>query len=109
MKVDQTPLQLQAQLQRQLQGQIQTEQNAQDRTAARSTVRTPYDGAKQDGTGRSLVAREKLSSEEEIQAAQQKVQSLAGTTTREAPLGRVSARQEEERRQPLGQIIDIRV
>ncbi|WCL54456.1 hypothetical protein [Gimibacter soli] len=109
MKVDQTPLQLQAQLQRQLQGQIQTDQNAQDRTAARSTVRTPYDGAKQDGSGRALVARDKLSSEDELQAAKQKVQALTGTSTREAPLGRVSAKQEEERRQPLGQIIDIRV
>jgi len=107
MKVDQTPLQVQAQLQRQLQGQVENRQ-AQPKLPA-VVSRSPYDSAKDAGNGKGLQSRDRLSSDSEIQAAQDKVQELTGLPKREAPLGRTSEKQEVERRQPLGQIIDIRV
>ncbi|MCK0069991.1 hypothetical protein [Kordiimonas laminariae] len=50
-----------------------------------------------------------LSTPQELEAAQQRVAEETGVPLREAPVGRLSVQQEQERNQPLGQIIDIRV
>lgn len=71
--------------------------------------------ARQDdsGTNRQLPVKrssrnDDLSSQQELDAAQERVNEVAGNS-REAPIGRTSTLQNELRNQPLGQIVDIRV
>jgi uncharacterized membrane protein len=107
-------------VQAQLQAQLQAGKN-NARPSDSNQAQRPKDvieeriQARRDesGTSRQLPVKRStrnvdLSSPQELDAAKARVSDVAGNN-REAPVGRTSARQNELRSQPLGQIIDIRV
>lgn len=109
---------LQAQLQAQLQASksgIRVGGNRTDLTPRPSDVIEERIKARGDerNDNRQLPVKQSnrsndLSTPQELESAEKRINQVAANN-REAPTGRTSARQNELRNQPLGQIVDIRV
>ncbi|MBL4836299.1 MAG: hypothetical protein JKY34_01870 [Kordiimonadaceae bacterium] len=111
---------LPAQLQAQVQGNRGTQAAGQSSVNARPRPQDIVDDrvnnrlAQETQNRRQLVKRDSrvdnLSSAQELEVARTRIEAVAGNSNnREAPVGRISARQTALRNQPLGQIVDIRV
>jgi len=109
---------LQSQLQVQLQASktgIKPRSSGVEQTPTQKTVIDERINARRDDSGasRRLPVKQtdrsnELSSPQELDSAKERVKAVA-SNNREAPTGRISARQNSLRNQPLGQIVDIRV
>ena len=95
-----------------LQAQLQASQ-PQNRVNARPS---PGDGAAGTANPQDVIAPVKqngpsnqLSSSDEIEDAGRRVAQFTGSSSREAPVGRLSNADSETRDQPLGQIVNILV
>ena len=114
---------LQSQIQAQLQAGRQT--NRVDTSRLNNNVRRPeaFVDEQDDANDIQNVASERrgrliarntrtannISSNDELEEAQERVAAFKNQNLREAPTGRLSQQNEETRNAPLGQIIDIRV
>ena len=110
---------LPAQLQAQVRGNRGTQAAGQSPVNARPRPQDIVDDrvknrlAQETQNRQQLVKRDSrvdnLSSAQELEVARTRIDAVAGNSNREAPVGRISARQTALRNQPLGQIVDIRV